>query len=207
MIRGVKEAGHLGQNLFTLGLVISPQKDLARPLLLHFLHDEGACFTDLDGWSCHGRPPGSNALPHFIRGVVEKGDQLIILFLGDGIVKMIVTLGAFEGCAQPNRAGHVDPVKHLIGSAGLLGRSAFRVEGRGPMKPRSHLLGKGCIGQKIARELLDGELIEGHVIVEGLHDPVSPCPTGPYHVLVNTSGITVAGEVEPVARPPLSKMG
>ena len=78
MLRRVKEAGHLGQNLFTLGFVIPPQEDLARPLLLHFLHDEGACFTDLDGGPCHGRPPGSNALPHFIRGIVEKGDQLIV---------------------------------------------------------------------------------------------------------------------------------
>jgi len=36
------------------------------------------------------------------------------------------------------------------------------------------LLLVGSVGQEVARQLLDGELVEGHVGVEGAYHPVAP---------------------------------
>jgi hypothetical protein len=49
--------------------------------------------------------------------------------------------------------------------------------------------------------LFDGELIEGHVGVEGTDDPVAIWPDGAAAVFFVAVGVGVAGEVEPFAGP------
>ena len=56
-----------------------------------------------------------------------------------------------------------------------------------------------AFGQQIAGELLDGEAVERHVVVEGRDDPVAIEPHLPFVVEVQAVRVGVAGDVEPVA--------
>ena len=59
----------------------------------------------------------------------------------------------------------------------------------------------GGIGQKVARDLPDRELVERHVGVEGADHPVAIGPDRPIAVLLIPVGVGVAGKVEPAAGP------
>ena len=61
--------------------------------------------------------------------------------------------------------------------------------------------------EKVARELRDGELVEGKVVVVGLDDPVPEGPHLPVSIDGVAMGIGVACLVEPVATPAFSKVG
>ena len=65
---------------------------------------------DLHGGAGHGRPTRSNALTHFIRGIVEVGVEPVVILLGERIVPVIVALCAFESGSQPDRPGHVHAI-------------------------------------------------------------------------------------------------
>jgi len=59
-------------------------------------------------------------------------------------------------------------------------------------------------GQQIAGQLFDGELIERHVAIEGVDDPVAIQPDVAMVVDVVAVGVGVAGQVEPFLRHPLA---
>ena len=60
----------------------------------------------------------------------------------------------------------------------------------------------GSVRQKIACELIDGELIIGKIAVEGIDNPIAegPCVKAQW-VGAIASGICIAGEIEPMAGP------
>ena len=64
----------------------------------------------------------------------------------------------------------------------------------------------GRAGQHVAGELLDRELIERHVGVEGVDDPIAIRPDRARPVLLVAVGVGVAGQVEPAPRPALAVM-
>ena len=64
------------------------------------------------------------------------------------------------------------------------------------------------IGKEITGELLDGELIERLIAVDGIDDPVAVAPgMGADAVLFVAITIGVTGEVEPMSAPAFSEMG
>src|SRR5207245_1044764 len=65
----------------------------------------------------------------------------------------------------------------------------------------------GRIREQVSGDLLDRELVEGHVGVEGVDDPVAVGPDLARAVLLVAVGIGVAGEVEPTAGPALAVVG
>ena len=77
--------------------------------------------------------------------------------------------------------------------AAFVGRDVAAVEAGGDL-----LVERG-VGQQVAGELLDGELVERHVPVEGLDDPVAIGPHLAVVVEVDAVRVGVAGGVEPVA--------
>ncbi len=113
---------------------------------------------------------------------------------------MIVTASTAHREAKPDGGGGFDAVDHvfdeeLFGERAALGVLAVvAVEGGG-----ENLL-VGRVGQHVSGELLDGELIERHVVVIGFDDPVPPGPVGAFGVLLKTIGVRVAGAVEPAER-------
>ena len=89
---------------------------------------------------------------------------------------MVVALGAFEGGAEPDGTGGVDAVDDLIDAAFLRLGPRFDVGGGATMKAGGDdLLGCG-IGQQVTGDLLERELIEGHVGIERVHHPIAPGP-------------------------------
>ena len=69
------------------------------------------------------------------------------------------------------------------------------MEGRG-----DPLIGSRGVEQ-VPSELLDGELVEGHVGIEGSHDPVAISPNGSGRVVGIPCGVCVAGQIQPAAAP------
>jgi len=67
---------------------------------------------------------------------------------------------------------------------------------------RNYLVACG-IGQHVAGKLLEGELVERHVRVKGMDDPIAVGPDGAGTVFLVAVRIGIAGEVEPAPRPPL----
>ena len=110
---------------------------------------------------------------------------------------MIVTLRAGHGHAEPGHAGRghaIDDVEiEILG----LDDAAFVAGHDVAVKAARDLLLDGGLGQQIAGDLLNGELAERHVRVEGVHDPFAPEPHVAQRVIVVAAGVAVAGEVEP----------
>ena len=108
-----------------------------------------------------------------------------------------MALRAGHGHAEPGDAsrGHaIDDVEiEILG----LDDAAFVAGHDVAVKAARDLLLDGGLGQKIAGDLLDGELAERHVRVEGVHDPFAPEPHVAQRVVVIAAGVAVTGEVEP----------
>ncbi len=137
---------------------------------------------------------------------VEERVKLVVFPVRDGVVFVGVALGATDGEAEPDGAGGVDAVHHSL-DAELLGVGApFFVDERVAVEGGGGALALGRIGQEIARELFDGELIEGQVAVHGVDHPIA---IGPHHA-ISVDGVAVGVGipclVEPVPAPALAVM-
>ena len=55
----------------------------------------------------------------------------------------------------------------------------------------------GGVGEEIAGQLIDGELVIGHVGVEGVDDPIAPAPHFARAIGLIAVGIAVAGGFHP----------
>ena len=72
------------------------------------------------------------------------------------------------------------------------------------MEAGGDLLLEGGVGKQVAGELLDRELVERHVGVEGIDDPIAVAPgEGPAGVFFVAVAVGVARGIEPVAAPAL----
>ena len=67
------------------------------------------------------------------------------------------------------------------------------------LKPVAICWSSVAVGQQVAGQLFDGELVERHVAVEGVDHPVAIRPDLAVVVEVDAVGVGVAGGVEPVA--------
>ena len=54
------------------------------------------------------------------------------------------------------------------------------------------------VGEQIASQLFDGELIEWHVCIEGINNPIAIRPCLPFVVQVQPMRIAITGNVEPM---------
>ena len=133
--------------------------------------------------------------------VVEQAHQPVILIMGDGIVLMGVALSAACGQPHPNRTRGGDPVYCRIKAVFQGVDPAFFVQLSVAVKPGGGFLFLGCVGQHVPGQLLDGELIIGHIRVESSNDPVPVGPDIARSVLLIPIGVGIAGEVEPFASP------
>jgi hypothetical protein len=128
--------------------------------------------------------------------LVEEGEEAEVVALGDGVELVVVAARAGEGESEPDGAdglGHVEDVLDAV----LLGdAAAFAVdrvvaeEGGGERMPG--------LGEQVARDLPDRELVPGEVLVEGPDHPVAPGPHGAFAVALVAVGIGVAGGFHPV---------
>jgi hypothetical protein len=129
--------------------------------------------------------------------VVEEGEELIEFLLADGVVFVVVAAGAAEGEAHPGGASGVDAVDDVFDAPFLVDDAAFAVDAVVAMEAGGDDLIEARVGEEVAGELFDGELVEGFVFVEGANDPVAPGPHGAGGVGLEAVAVGVAGVVEP----------
>ena len=139
---------------------------------------------------------------------VKESVKLVVLPLGDWVVFVRMTLAAFNRQPQPYGARGVGPVYGLFHAVFFAVYAPFAVGQRVAVESGGHALLDGGIGQQVAGQLFDGELVERHVGVQGPNDPfpVTPGP-GTRAVLFVAVAVGIAGQVKPVAAPALAVVG
>ena len=154
-----------------------------------------------------GRRPQDVAVEARVGRRVEEGVERVKLAVRDRVELMAVADGALAGQAHPgigHRGGAVDGIakqQFLVDRSPLARRHIAAGESGGDL-----LVERG-VWQQVTGELFDREAIERHVGVERLHDPVAVGPHLPLIVEVETVGVGIAGDVEPVAGHLLAVMG
>ena len=99
--------------------------------------------------------------------------QRIEVLLRDWVILVIMTLGAGEGRAKPGTRDGANALPAILGEI-LLGLcAAFARHHIQAVEPGGHQLLRGRIGQEIARELLQRELIEWLVRRERINDVIA----------------------------------
>src|SRR5205823_6942148 len=99
----------------------------------------------------HGGGGGGEFDFSFIGGV-EEGEELVILALGDGVVRVVVAAGAADGEAEPDGAGGFDAIENRL-DAELLGIDAAFLVGQGLAMDGGGAFGVfGGVGMKVAGE-------------------------------------------------------
>ena len=143
-------------------------------------------------------------VPVGVRRLVEEGVERIEFRVRNGVVLVGVALGAAPGESHPRLPGRGDPVLDGGVAKLLVVGAALRVGHRVAVKPRRDQVVGGRIRQQIPGELADRELVEGHVVVQRIDDPVAIGPDRPQAVLLVAHRVRVARQVQPHAGPPLA---
>ena len=142
-----------------------------------------------------------------LRGVVEEGGQLVKLALRERIELVVVADRAAGRQAQPDLRGGFGAVAVVEHEIFFVDRAAFAGGDVAAIEARGDLLIERAIRQQVAGQLLDRELIERHVAVEGVDDPIAIGPDLAVVVDVDAVRVAVAGHVEPVAAAMLAPLG
>ena len=117
---------------------------------------------------------------------------------------MRMALCASGGQAQPRGARNGNSICHGMKSKLQRINSAFFVEHRISMKATGNFLRDGRIGKHIARQLFNRKLIEGHVLIERIDNPVSIGPNGSGSVFFITVGVGISRQIQPDSSPAFS---
>ena len=119
---------------------------------------------------------------------------------------MVVAPGAAHGQPQPGLAGRLHPVDHRFNAPFLVDQPPLAIEPVVAIEAGGHdLIGRG-IGEQIAGQLREGELIERQVAVVGGNHPVAPRPVVAAGIGLKPVAVGVARRIEPVHRHPLTKV-
>ena len=129
--------------------------------------------------------------------LVEEGVEAVVFFLGERIVFVIVATAAVEGESEPGRADGFGHVEDVVDAVFFGDTSSFAIDGVIAEKAASEFLFKGGVGEKVAGDLPDREVIVWDVLVEGFDDPISPGPHRAFVVSLEAIGVGVAGGFEP----------
>jgi hypothetical protein len=110
----------------------------------------------------------------FVGGAGEDAAEGVVVALGDGIVLVIVAAGAGGGDAEEAAGDHVDAIVAFVGAG--LGRLGDAVVPGAEAEQAEGAEVLFFFGQEVAGHLRFDEEVVGHVVVEGLDDPVAIAP-------------------------------
>ena len=114
---------------------------------------------------------------------------------------MGVTLGASSAQSHPDRAGGGNAIHHGMKAKFEGIDPSLLVEHGVAMEASGDDLVRCSIRQHVASQLLDGELIKWHVLVECLDHPVAKRPNSARAILFVTIGVSITGKIQPRASP------
>ena len=136
----------------------------------------------------------------FLGDGVEEGKKLVELFLRNRIVLVAVAARATHRHAHPDVRSRLDTVDDVLGLILLRDRAPLEVDHVIAVESRSDLLLQSGVREQISGQLLRGELIERHIAVESVDDPVTPAPHLAVAVDVVAVCVGVTGQIEPLHR-------
>src|SRR4051812_41937912 len=115
-----------------------------------------------------------------------------------------MALGAADGEPEPDGGGRVDAIDDRLDAELLDVDPPLLVDRCVAVEPGGDLLRERRVGPEVPRELVDGELVEGEVAVQGVDDPVAIGPDRSRGVDAVPVRVGVARQVEPWAGPSLA---
>ena len=133
-----------------------------------------------------------------LRRVVEERGHTVKFALRDRVELVVVADGATGGQAHPHLVRRLGPVPRVQHEIFLGNRAAFVRRDVATVEPRRDFLIDGRVRQQVARQLLDRELIEFHVGIEGINHPVAVRPHLAGVVEVDAVRVRIARRIEPV---------
>ncbi len=133
-----------------------------------------------------------------IGGAVEEGVEGIEFAVGDGIELVVMADGATGGQAHPGLDGGGSPFDGVAEDELGIDGTAFAGGDVAAIEPGGDPLIEGWVGEEIAGELFDGELVVGQVAIEGGDDPVAVGPHLAFVIEMKAVGIGVTGDIEPM---------
>ena len=139
--------------------------------------------------------------------LIVIGEHSVVLHLFDGVVLVVMTLGAAKGEPEENLAGGRDPVEDGIDPELFAVHATLGVDLCVAMKAGCNALCRRSIGEHVASQLLDDKLIERQIIVGGADDPIAVLPHYAGSIVAVTIAIGITGGVQPMASPAFSVSG
>ena len=136
--------------------------------------------------------------------IVQHRVEAEVFLLRDGVEFVVVAVRARDGQAQPRVARRRHAVHDRLDAELLLVYPALLVDLRVAMEARRNFLLHRRVGQHVARELFDGELVEGQIPVQRGDDPVAVTPDAARRVNAVAVRVRVTRHVQPPATPALA---
>ena len=137
---------------------------------------------------------------------IDEREQPIIFLLRQGIIFVVVALGALNREPEHALADRVHAIEHRVHPELLGVHAAFFIEHRVAQKTGRHNLVLRGIGQQIAGELLDNELIIRQIAIERVDHVITIEPDVARFILFEPIRIRVARRIKPMAAPAFAVM-
>ena len=134
-------------------------------------------------------------------GVIHERGQAVELALGQRVELVVVANGTVGGQSEPDLRHGFSPIPGVVHGVFFRDDPALVGGDVAAVEPRSHPLVESRVGKQITGQLLESELVEGHIAIEGVDDPVAVGPDFAVIVEMDAIGIRIAGGVEPVMGP------
>ena len=138
--------------------------------------------------------------------LIEKSKHPIKFNLFERVKLMVMALRATEGESKHYLARGCDAVKNGVHPELLLVHAALGINLCVAMKPSGNALGLRRLGQHVARELLDGKLVERLVRIERRIHPIAITPHHAGGIVTVAIAVRIACLVQPVSPPAFAKV-
>ena len=129
------------------------------------------------------------------RRSIEHGEQSVVVIQRNRIVLVIVTPGAGHRQTEPRGGCRFHLIEDVLDAVLFRDPSAFAIDHMVPVEPGGNPLRDGRIGNHVACELFNGELIVRHVVIERLHHPIAPRPHGSRLIALVTIRVRISRDV------------
>ena len=146
------------------------------------------------------------AVHRALRRVIEEGRHLVELALRERVELVVVAHRAAGRQAEPDLRGGLGAIARVQDQVLLGDHPPFAGGDVAAVEAGADQLIERAIGQQVAGELLDRELIERHVPVESIDHPIAIRPVLAIVVEVDAVGVGVSSVIQPVAAAMLSPL-
>ena len=119
-----------------------------------------------------------------------------------------MALSTADGQSHPNTARGIDTIGEVLKTRLLLVHAGLGIQSGIAVKAGGGKLRGGGVWEEITCDLLNGELVEGEITIDGVDHPVTILPSiWPHGITQESIAVGITCHVQPVTRPAFSKVG